>query len=127
MENGQTSPDVNNPLPPISPIGTPKGKAKLSLTVLIVAAIVAIIGFLGFVIVFMNAQNTSGTNACTMEAKVCPDGSYVGRSGPNCEFDPCPGENNQGTEPTPQTPADLSEPRILPNVETPEGAEQPET
>lgn len=29
--------------------------------------------------------------ACTMEAKVCPDGSYVGRTGPNCEFAPCPG------------------------------------
>lgn len=27
---------------------------------------------------------------CTMEAKLCPDGSYVGRSGPNCEFAPCP-------------------------------------
>lgn len=30
--------------------------------------------------------------ACTMDAKICPDGSAVGRSGPNCEFDPCPGE-----------------------------------
>lgn len=29
---------------------------------------------------------------CTMEAKICPDGSAVGRSGPNCEFAPCPGE-----------------------------------
>lgn len=28
--------------------------------------------------------------ACTMEAKLCPDGSYVGRSGPNCEFATCP-------------------------------------
>jgi hypothetical protein len=28
--------------------------------------------------------------ACTMDAKMCPDGSYVGRSGPNCEFTPCP-------------------------------------
>jgi len=28
--------------------------------------------------------------ACTMEAKLCPDGSYVGRSGSNCEFDKCP-------------------------------------
>lgn len=27
---------------------------------------------------------------CTMEAKQCPDGSYVGRSGPNCEFEACP-------------------------------------
>lgn len=24
--------------------------------------------------------------ACTMDAKQCPDGSYVGRSGPHCEF-----------------------------------------
>ena len=28
--------------------------------------------------------------ACTMEAKLCPDGSYVGRSGPKCEFAACP-------------------------------------
>jgi len=28
--------------------------------------------------------------ACTMEAKQCPDGSYVSRTGANCEFAPCP-------------------------------------
>jgi hypothetical protein len=33
--------------------------------------------------------------ACTTEAKVCPDGTAVGRTGPNCEFAPCPG----GTDP----------------------------
>ncbi|MEK7652508.1 MAG: hypothetical protein AAB334_00980 [Patescibacteria group bacterium] len=27
---------------------------------------------------------------CTTEAKLCPDGSGVGRVGPNCEFAPCP-------------------------------------
>ncbi|MBU1876805.1 hypothetical protein KKA72_00435 [Patescibacteria group bacterium] len=27
---------------------------------------------------------------CTQEAKLCPDGSYVGRTGPNCEFAVCP-------------------------------------
>ena len=27
---------------------------------------------------------------CTMEAKQCPDGSYVGRGGPKCEFAACP-------------------------------------
>lgn len=27
---------------------------------------------------------------CTQEAMVCPDGSTVGRTGPNCEFAPCP-------------------------------------
>ena len=30
--------------------------------------------------------------ACTEEAKICPDGSAVGRSGPKCEFAPCPAE-----------------------------------
>lgn len=29
--------------------------------------------------------------ACTQEAKLCPDGSAVGRTGPNCEFSLCPG------------------------------------
>ena len=28
--------------------------------------------------------------ACTMEAKICPDGSSVGRVGPKCEFASCP-------------------------------------
>jgi hypothetical protein len=28
--------------------------------------------------------------ACTAEAKLCPDGSYVGRVPPDCEFAPCP-------------------------------------
>lgn len=28
--------------------------------------------------------------ACTMDAKMCPDGSYVGRTGPKCEFAACP-------------------------------------
>lgn len=28
--------------------------------------------------------------ACTLEAKICPDGSGVGRTGPSCEFAECP-------------------------------------
>lgn len=31
-----------------------------------------------------------GMIGCTKEAKQCHDGSYVGRSGPNCEFATCP-------------------------------------
>ncbi len=30
------------------------------------------------------------TRGCTQEAKICPDGSAVGRTGPNCEFAECP-------------------------------------
>ncbi|MFA5888692.1 MAG: DUF333 domain-containing protein [Candidatus Paceibacterota bacterium] len=37
--------------------------------------------------------------ACTEEAKICPDGSAVGRIGRNCEFAPCPNTpiSGQGT------------------------------
>lgn len=38
---------------------------------------------------------TDNSVMCTMEAKQCPDGSYVGRTGPSCEFAPCPGEPNE--------------------------------
>lgn len=36
----------------------------------------------------------NGAVACTMDAKMCADGSYVGRVAPNCNFAPCPGEEN---------------------------------
>jgi len=36
--------------------------------------------------------------ACTMEAKICPDGTAVGRVGPKCEFAPCPGEIKKEVE-----------------------------
>jgi hypothetical protein len=36
------------------------------------------------------ASGGGGVVACTMEAKLCPDGSAVGRTGPNCEFEACP-------------------------------------
>ena len=32
--------------------------------------------------------------ACTAEAKICPDGSAVGRTGPLCEFSACPNVTN---------------------------------
>ncbi len=32
----------------------------------------------------------NNSTACTAEAKICPDGSAVGRVGPDCEFAPCP-------------------------------------
>ena len=42
---------------------------------------------------YASAALESGQNkprACTEEAKICPDGSAVGRTGPNCEFALCP-------------------------------------
>ena len=38
------------------------------------------------------AKAPIGGQACTQEARICPDGSAVGRTGPNCEFASCPGE-----------------------------------
>jgi hypothetical protein len=35
-------------------------------------------------------SSPGGQKQCTMEAKLCPDGTSVGKTGPNCEFAPCP-------------------------------------
>jgi hypothetical protein len=40
-----------------------------------------------------DSGNDSGDNGdvfCTMDAKICPDDSYVSRQPPSCEFAPCP-------------------------------------
>lgn len=54
-----------------------------------IAAIIGIV-FVGAAS-FMIFQKEHMTRiACTEEAKLCPDGSAVGRTGPLCEFAPCP-------------------------------------
>lgn len=47
---------------------------------------------LAFVYAFVvpNLTRTDGPVGCTMDAKICPDGSAVGRTGPRCEFAACP-------------------------------------
>ncbi len=64
--------------------------------ILIFAIVAAAVGggiFLYFKIIKPPADGEiSGEKpvACNQEAKLCPDGSYVGRTGPNCEFTTCP-------------------------------------
>ncbi|MDR3642650.1 MAG: carboxypeptidase-like regulatory domain-containing protein [Candidatus Doudnabacteria bacterium] len=41
---------------------------------------------------------------CTQEARQCPDGSYVSRSGPNCEFAACPSFHAVPTSSAPSLP-----------------------
>ena len=50
--------------------------------------------FIGTIIMgrFLEKRDEQPNVACTMEAKLCPDGSAVSRTGPNCEFDACPKE-----------------------------------
>jgi tryptophan-rich sensory protein len=50
---------------------------------------VSFAGYLNFSIWQLSMSKADQT-ACTMEAKLCPDGSYVGRTAPDCEFAPCP-------------------------------------
>jgi hypothetical protein len=47
---------------------------------------------LGFIVLFSSVVAAGESVACTEEAKVCPDGSAVGRTGPDCAFAPCPEE-----------------------------------
>lgn len=39
---------------------------------------------------FSKSPESSRGTACTAEAKICPDGTAVGRTGPNCKFAACP-------------------------------------
>lgn len=50
-----------------------------------------------------------GAVACTMEALQCPDGSYVGRQGPTCEFAACPGTSASPVSPAPAKPVPSAE------------------
>jgi len=52
--------------------------------------IIVVLGLAGFF--WRNTlERTQGPKetACTMDARVCPDGTTVGRSGPSCDFSPC--------------------------------------
>ena len=43
---------------------------------------------------YFGLRQNNDKKGCTMEAKLCPDGSAVGRIGPNCEFAVCPNSIN---------------------------------
>lgn len=74
-----------------------------NLVPVLVAVIIVLVGVIGYLAGRNNLQPAPGVTtspvpsttsaepvACTMEAKICPDGSSVGRTGPKCEFAPCP-------------------------------------
>ncbi|MFZ2523186.1 MAG: hypothetical protein WAW92_02255 [Minisyncoccia bacterium] len=68
----------------------------LILIIFVLSAIFVTLKFPGMSSVGLNEQDQV---FCTMDAKICPDGSYVGRTGPKCEFAACPsaGSTNDGT------------------------------
>jgi hypothetical protein len=100
MEPVNNSPTVPaTPVAPLQPIvnqtptspQTPKRKSKLGMIIslLIILFLLCVSGAAGYAI-FKNLQTNNQEVACTMEALICPDGSSVERTGPNCEFAPCP-------------------------------------
>src|SRR3989338_7056830 len=58
------------------------------LSILLLGVVIGVFASIGFSYISKPSIHQVGT-ACTAEAKICPDGSTVGRVGPNCEFTPC--------------------------------------
>lgn len=64
-----------------------------------------------------------GAIACTLEVKICPDGSYVGRKPPTCEFEQCPSddwENAEGSDLSFKYPKDFGSEFVDPQNWPPE-------
>ena len=67
--------------------------------IIIAIVILVVIGGGAYFYVYNNKveapTNTQEPVACAMDAMECPDGSWVGRTGPNCEFAECPAVQGQ--------------------------------
>lgn len=111
MENNlqtpnQQSPTVATAVTP-SPVALKPNKLSIPLLVLtlLVTAAVGVGGyFLGRDSAMREKGNfpeispTPAQSACTLEVMVCPDGTKVSNSGPNCEFAPCPTANSHNSD-----------------------------
>lgn len=51
--------------------------------------IVLVVLIIGIKVYYFFAEKTLNSVVCTQEVKICPDGSIVSRTGPNCEFTLC--------------------------------------
>ncbi|MFH0829156.1 MAG: hypothetical protein V1907_03165 [Candidatus Kerfeldbacteria bacterium] len=72
----------------------PKGIAALPIVVIILAVLA--LGVTGYFVYNTAKGNLTNTAvSCTTEAKICPDGTAVGRTGPDCEFAACPANTNK--------------------------------
>lgn len=62
---------------------------NLSSKSIVTLATIFALSFIG-VLLFFRFHKSIEPISCTLEAKICPDGSAVGRTGPKCKFSPCP-------------------------------------
>jgi len=75
----------------------------------LIIAIIILVVLGGFYLFSSREQQT----ACTLEAKICPDGSSVGRVAPNCDFAPCPGEKEGILVSSPKRNETIKSPLII--------------
>jgi len=68
-----------------------KGIASIVIILIVVGAL-ALGGY------YYWSKNSQKQVVCTEEANICPDGSSVGRTGPNCEFAACPTHENENLQ-----------------------------
>ena len=66
---------------------------NMGLVIVLIALVAA-----GYIYYNSRTKTTPVTNSdeqvfCTQDALECPDGSFVGRVAPTCEFAACPGAN----------------------------------
>ncbi len=59
---------------------------------LVAGSAIVILTFVGLTLWLKPFSGQNGRVVCTLEAKLCPDGSSVGRIGPLCQFAACPNE-----------------------------------
>lgn len=108
-----TAPTVTATPSATPPANDKKGSPLLMISIILV--VIALLAAVAYVVGATYVKNASKAPvACTADAKLCPDGSSVGRSGPNCEFDACP-----APVATPEiTPVNQGTPSASPNATT---------
>lgn len=102
-QNPPPQPPVENPAIVKNEHKPPGLKSKWPF--LAIAVLLVLVGIFGGYFVLNQKKQiqapvpspTPGEVACTQEAKICPDGSSVGRTGPNCEFSLCPASSSAET------------------------------
>ena len=77
---------ISAPLPQPEAFEPPKPKLKLPVLV----SIIIFLTIIGSASAYLFLNSSNKEKACSMEAKICPDGSSVDRTGPKCEFASCP-------------------------------------
>lgn len=95
MDNTPVVQTTNNPIEQV-----PLQSSKNYLKFIIAGLIILFTGLFGGYYL-LKSNSKPPVKGCTLEAKTCPDGSSVGRTGPNCEFSPCSEITTTQPSPTP--------------------------